>query len=482
MTSQIARSRLVLAASAPLALAGILLWALSLHDPDNGTLERKLARDGAPRARGEAQLVEPPNLMPKEVRALNTYAPSARTEVAAPPKPPTTPAERAPQPPAPVFGTVLDELGRPVAGVSVGIVRESSRVSGQRRPAGHDGSGFGARWHGPPSPFRLVGAPVVDIHVTDDQGSFELPGNRAVGDELVFAARLYRGAPPRQALLPDGAHQFLQLPRRPASVPAVIIHLTDAESGARVYPQRVGAELVALLPQPRDSERHTDPLPPARGRRHPLDEHVRRQDGRVDLDLWPGRWRLSLANENSSTVDLEVVVPVAGPTIEVDAQVTLYAARDGWKVLDPAALDEPALEADASLGFDAFGPEHYNDRAFGERRADGHFRRTLRFRAGALRSARLELDLEAASCMTHNDYLQLEFTGGSPRFVFTTTMTALAGGAWRPPRRQHFSLDLGNLPGKDGPISLLEELADGRLDIYLADDTAVHGLRLFVAR
>jgi hypothetical protein len=181
-------------------------------------------------------------------------------------------------------------------------------------------------------------------------------------------------------------------------------------------------------------------------------------------------------------VDLEVVVPVAGPAIEVDAQVTLYAARDGWKLLDPAAVDGPALEADASLGFDAFGPEHYGDRAFGERRADCHFRRTLWFGAGAVRSARLELDLEAGSGMAHNDYLQLEFTGGSPRFVFTTSMTALAGGAWRPPRRQHFSLDLGNLPGKDGPMSLLEELADGRLDIYLADDTAVHGLRLFVAR
>lgn len=477
MTSQVARSRLVLAASAPLALAGMLLWAWSLRDADNGTLERNLARDGAPRARGEAQLVEPPDLMPVEERALVTYAPSARTEAAAPPKPPTTPAERAPQPPAPVFGMVLDELGRPVAGVSVGIVRESGRG-----PAGRDEFWFGDRWRGAPSPFRSVGAAMEKGHVTDDRGSFELPGNRAVGDELVFAARLYLGAPPRQALLPGGVHQFLQLPRRPASVPAVIIHLTDAESGARVYPQRVGAELVALLPQPRDSERHTDPLPPARGRRHPLDEHVRRQDGRVDLDLWPGRWRLSLANEHSSTVDLEVVVPVAGPAIEVDAQVTLYAARDGWKVLDPAALDEPALEADASLGFDAFGPEHYGDRALGERRADCHFRRTLRFGAGAVRSARLELDLEAASGMAHNDYLQLEFTGGSPRFVFTTSMTALAGGAWRPPRRQHFSLDLGNLPGKDGPISLLEELADGRLDIYLADDTAVHGLRLFVAR
>ena len=38
------------------------------------------------------------------------------------------------------------------------------------------------------------------------------------------------------------------------------------------------------------------------------------------------------------------------PAIEVDAQVTLYAARDSWKLLDPAALDGPALEADASLG------------------------------------------------------------------------------------------------------------------------------------
>lgn len=472
MTSQVARSRLVLAASAPLALAGMLLWALSLRDADNGTLERNLARDGAPRARGEAQLVEPADLLPEEEQALVTYAPSARTEAAAPPKPPTTQAERAPQPPAPVFGMVLDELGRPVAGVSVSIVLESSRVSGWSGPAGRDGFGFGDRW--------MAIEETVDF--TDDQGSFELPGNRAVGDELVFAARLYLGAPPRQALLPGGVHQFLQLPRRPASVPTVIVHLTDAESGARVYPQRVGAELVALLPQPRDSERHTGPLPPARGRRHPLDEHVRRQDGRVDLDLWPGRWRLSLANEHSSTVDLEVVVPVAGLAIEVDAQVTLYAARDGWKLLDPAAVDGPALEADASLGFDAFGPEHYGDRALGERRTDAHFRRTLWFGAGAVRSARLELDLEAGAGMAHNDYLQLEFTGGSPRFVFTTSMTALAGGAWRPPRRQHFSLDLGNLPGKDGPMSLLEELADGRLDIYLADDTAVHGLRLFVAR
>ncbi|HJP01362.1 MAG TPA: hypothetical protein QF764_06315 [Planctomycetota bacterium] len=474
MTSQVARSRLVLAVSAPLALAGMLLWAWSLRGADNNALERDLAR-------GEAQLVEPADLVPQEERALETYVPSVRTEAAAPPKARTTAAERATQPPAPVIGTVLDELGRPVAGVIVGIVRGSSRVSGAsgRGPVWWEGSGLSYPSPGGPSPF---GTPTETGHVTDDHGSFELPGVRAVDGDLVFAARLYLGEPPRQAFLPGGVNQFLQLPRRPASVPAVIVHLTDAESGARVYPQRVGAELVALLPQPRDSERHTGPLPPARGRRHPLDQHVQRQDGRVDLNLWPGRWRLSLANEHSSTVDLEVVVPVAGPAIEIDAQVTLYAARDGWELLDPAALDGPALVADASLGFDACGPEHYHDRAFGDRRMDAHFRRTLRFGAGAVRAARLELDLEAASGMAHNDTLQLEFTGGSPRFVFTTSMTALAGGAWRPPRRKHFSLDLGNLTGGNGELSLLEELADGRLDIYLADDTAVHGLRLFVAR
>lgn len=114
--------------------------------------------------------------------------------------------------------------------------------------------------------------------------------------------------------------------------------------------------------------------------------------------------------------------------------------------------------------------------------SDSHFRRTWRFGPGPVQSARLVLDLEAASGMSHNDDLCLEFKGEPSSLVFCTSITALAGRTWLPPQRERFSLDLGNLSEKDGPVSLLDDLADGRLDLYLADDTAVHGLRLFMTR
>ena len=41
-------------------------------------------------------------------------------------------------------------------------------------------------------------------------------------------------------------------------------------------------------------------------------------------------------------------------------------------------------------------------------------------------------------------------------------------------------LDLASLPGKDGPVDLRGELQDGRLDVFVQDDTIVRAVRLLL--
>ncbi|MHC4375576.1 MAG: hypothetical protein ACYS26_03155 [Planctomycetota bacterium] len=100
---------------------------------------------------------------------------------------------------------------------------------------------------------------------------------------------------------------------------------------------------------------------------------------------------------------------------------------------------------------------------------------------GEVRSAYLELEIEAGSSMSYNDYLALEYLGDG-ECAFGRRVGVLFDVDWRPPVRQRFLLDLSNLQGRDGVVDLRAHLADGQLDFFLQDDTAVHDLRLFVQR
>ena len=159
----------------------------------------------------------------------------------------------------------------------------------------------------------------------------------------------------------------------------------------------------------------------------------------------------------------------------------VFDSGRGWDALAPVV--DGALEPwpDPSSGFDLYGKDQSPVRRIGERRSDRSFRHTLEFGPGELNAAYLELDLEAASGMAYNDSIGLEFYEG-PRFAYSNRISVFTGGNWRSPARRRLLIDLSNLPGKGGPVSVLPDMADGRLDVYIQDDTAVHDVRLFVQR
>jgi hypothetical protein len=67
-------------------------------------------------------------------------------------------------------------------------------------------------------------------------------------------------------------------------------------------------------------------------------------------------------------------------------------------------------------------------------------------------------------------------TAAGPSFVFADTIAGVVGSPWTPGSIGTVVLDLKNLPGG---LDLLPKLnADGRLDVFLRDDTAVDYIQL----
>jgi hypothetical protein len=87
-------------------------------------------------------------------------------------------------------------------------------------------------------------------------------------------------------------------------------------------------------------------------------------------------------------------------------------------------------------------------------------------------AAELELCVRAGKDKPTNDSLSLEFSGLS--FAWGKRLTSLTGMAWNAGDKKKLILDLGNLPASGaGVTSVLGDMADTNLDVYLQDDTAV---------
>lgn len=99
-------------------------------------------------------------------------------------------------------------------------------------------------------------------------------------------------------------------------------------------------------------------------------------------------------------------------------------------------------------------------------------------------AAELELCLRAGTDIPTNDRLYLEFL--NPSFSWYHDIATLPSlpslpppAAWNVGQVKNLVLDLGNLPPSPGSVtSVLGELADGDLDIYIQDDTAVDYITL----
>lgn len=409
-------------------------------------------------------------------------------------------------PSIPLHGVVLDPLGRTVPGVLVEWIAAAPPIeavdeapSGPRiggpdrfprsgRPPATAGPGGGISINQDlgtvVSLNDLSGWSRSSRHPrvrTDRDGAFEFAGVPARSEgTLRFGHELLAGAPASQRVIPDGGEQSLFLPARPAETPLVRIELRDGESGRELYPDRVAPRLVRLPDAILDPAGTGEELP-RRALKVPREDQIERGTGWVELRLWPGLWRVELSSTLSETVEVEVNVPRTGELILATADLRVFDPERGWEPLSPVLEEGFEPRPEAAEGFDLYGADKSPTRQVGERNSDRTFRHTLRFGVGEVQSAYLELDLEAVSGMSYNDSLGLEFYAG-PRFGFSNRISAFTGGNWRAPTRRRLMIDLANIPGTKGPINILPDLADGRLDVYVQDDTAVYDVRLFVQR
>ena len=406
-----------------------------------------------------------------------------------------------------LFGRVVDADGNPMSGVlveyrepfdgefaSVGVAIWGDSPSGDHA----QGKGFrdGVRDEGVRVDADRVeaawgGASRVAIEraaedpryaaVTDALGQFSLEGLRAHPQGVLsYGARLFEGEPLVESVNPEGGEHVLVVPARGESVPTVRISVTDARTGLPMDVERVHPQLIRLPTTPELETGGSGAPLPRRALRVPRASQVRQGTGWVELELWPGTWRLEFAAELSSTHVVEVEVPRQGEPIELDLPLDVFRSEDGWEVLAPVVDGELVLDPEPGEGFSVYNAKHSPNRPLGETRKDLTFRHTLRFEPGDFTEAYLELDLEAPSSMTYNDSIGLEFEA-PPRFLFHQHIAVLCG-VWRAPTRRCLYLDLSDMVGFEGEVNLLPELSDGQLDIYVQDDTAVHDLRLFLRR
>jgi hypothetical protein len=310
-------------------------------------------------------------------------------------------------------------------------------------------------------------SPSATVHRTRTaaDGTFVFEdGDAADGGTLSYARELFYGGGPKSAVDTSGAWHVLRVP---VADPAVRLFLDtlDLASGAPVAPAHAQFEVRGA--------------PAGPGTRNPQRSMVLTDSGLRVEGMSPGSWRVWVAGPDTPFASLDFDVGPDGGDIYLALELRSYAGTQ-WSGDRWDAESEAELAPDPENGFADWVPEQ--TRAFGDPRSDSHFARTLRFDPGGMRGALLVLNIKAESWLASNDGLYLEYAGGR-RFHWSRSVADLAGGTWKEGRRMRLFLDLAKLPGRAGaPVSLLDQLADGRLDVVLQDDTSVNAVSLRILR
>ena len=267
------------------------------------------------------------------------------------------------------------------------------------------------------------------------------------------------------------------LPRQVVELPGVSeqaglleVRLSD-EAGEPLLIERVESRLVALAAAHPSAWTRHDP-------RSLFD-----QGTRVTLtDLAPGRWELWVFASGGGVARVEAqVVPHERTPVEVTLPRRSFVPRAALALEEGG---EDVAMADEESGFGTFEIRGQGLRALGDAGTNKNFRHTFRFAPGGIRAALLELDLESDGHAADNDSVNLEYgvAEGSHRWAWGSRITRLPGAPsrWNRGDRAMVQLDLASLPGKDGPVDLRGELQDGRLDVFVQDDTIVRAVRLLL--
>lgn len=445
-----------------LSTAAVALLAAAAVFMSGGEAEDPGAVQPAPRAPGPS---DPP---PALLAELDSPAPEAGEETLA--ELPTSGARSAvgagpdePQGEEPVtavdlHGFVRDAAGRPVEGLVVQLLRDEEFFLGRPEPFRDLGPGVSSS---PPAPSRVE---------TDASGAFYFEGVRpAAGQQLATGAGWFT-QPLVVEVDPALPEQRIVLPGRSELAGILEVELRD-EQDEPLEIARVESHLLALAaPHPPTWSTHDPAGVYAAGWRTTL------------TGLAPGRWELWVFAQGGGVARVEaqvkpherVLVPVRLPRRSVFPRATLALEAGG----------EEVPEGDPDSGFGTFEIKGQQLRGLGQGGYDRNFRHTFRFAPGGIRGALLELELSAAG-WADNDGVNLEYEvlqEGGHRWAWGARITSLPGApsSWQRGSRARIQLDLARLPGKEGEVDLRPWLQDGKLDLFIQDDTIVHAVRLLL--
>ena len=357
-----------------------------------------------------------------------------------------------------LHGFVRDASGRPVAGLAVQLLRDEEFFLGRPEPFQDFGPG-GSSAPLPPMAAR-----------TDASGAFAFEGvSPAAGQRLATGVGWFT-QPLVVEVDPALPEQSIVLPGRSELAGILELELRD-EQGDPLEIARVETHLLALAaPHSLTWSRHDPAGVYSAGWRTTL------------TGLAPGRWELWVFAEGGGVARVEaqvkpherVLVPVQLPRRSVFPKATLALEAGG----------EEVPEGDPDSGFGTFEIKGQQLRGLGQGGYDRNFRHTFRFAPGGIRGALLELELSAAG-WADNDGVSLEYEvlqEGGHRWAWGARITSLPGApsSWQRGARARIQLDLARLPGKEGEVDLRPWLQDGKLDLFIQDDTIVHAVRLLL--
>lgn len=354
-----------------------------------------------------------------------------------------------------VMGVVVDGGGTPLPGVIVKLSVTTADATDSTDSTNERGSFMAFP--------KIV---YIGETKTDASGGFTFQGSdRSKGGHLTFGEGYLLGGSMTQQVLRDAPSQVLEIPFGPGHDSTWTIEVVDSNK----KPVPIEEARLTFLGGVRTALPHL-----------PDSSQQVRQLGIVEQrGLPPGRWRMTVSTLSSLAEDVEI--EILEPRSEVASLLVLQTIEGGL-----AEQVEPTLDSDGKPWIDPASGlrELLPDEllAIGENNRDHHFAQSFRVGSGSVRAAQLVLDIEGNSGMSSNDSIYLQHLGGK-KYAWANRLTAFTGGRWSAGMRRRILVDLSRLPlATGGTYDLRPQLASGRLDVVIQDDTVVHEARLRLVR
>ena len=370
--------------------------------------------------------------------------------------PEVTPEDEAP---TLIYGRVIDQQGNPLEEVHVRLV-----ALGRNAPGGSGDffPNFRSGW-------RLAQGPLVE-GVSNRSGDFIFKVSGSTKGLSIECGRRLLRDPLRVPVDMNLGEQTIVLPGPPQDAGQIRVMLFDLKDEP-VRIMRIESRLI------RPAEAASDFSPVNFMLEHNDARSMYGGNERTLVELAPGEWHIWVWPRGGGMTS--GVVKLA-PKENLD-WVVRWPRRPLTRLENIPDFATP----DETNGMATRVIKGQKPRALGEHVVNAYLRHTFRFRPGELSSAYLLLDLEAESGGADNDSINLEYHEelGVVRWGWSSQIAKLPGATlpWRNHARGHLELDLSQLPLKNGAhLSLLDSMVDGKLDIWIQDDTFVQSMRLTV--